>query len=130
MLNSKVVEVDSDSKTQNMFVEIALESDSVYNFLEMKLRKHNNLHKICSKFAEKTILVDIEVRDSIIVKSWGWVLEFNDNGDLISYEHGADEFETLFVRENAINFDFIDSYDLSDYNFRVEVKRICKNNIE
>lgn len=116
--------VDSSTTTRELFTELTLESELIYQFMNKKTA--GDFSKICSKFKNKTIIINITVKDTLIIEGTGKVYEFDTSGNLISYEDRAPELVELFVNEDAKKFDFIDSYKLAYFEFRVETERICK----
>jgi hypothetical protein len=123
-VNKSVALVDSTSTTREIFAHTSSESEMIYQFINENIQ--DKRHEICSVYENKTIVIDIVVKDSLIISGSGKVYEFDEVGNLVSYQDGATELAKVFINEDAIKFDFMDSYKLAYYHFRIEANKMCE----
>lgn len=111
---------------QQQYEQVILEApDHVYDFLRQKINSSGK-QSICSSFKNRTVEVSLTVKDTFIIESSGKIYEFDRQGNLASYNDGAENLVNFFKQIDAREFDFIDSYNQSYYDFRINIDKLCK----
>lgn len=120
--NSNELQTDTFNTTKLLYQQIVQEApEYVYKFINGQ----NINHKLCSKYNDNIVVINITVRDTLIVSGSEKVYEFDKTGNLINYTDNSTLIVDLFLLKSATNFEFIDNYAISFYDFRIEMEKIC-----
>ncbi len=126
--NHEVIEktILSDTTLKNIPIEdVFLEgTESVYMFISMVLVKNKD-SKICDDMINKSLNINIVVRDSLIKSCSIYIMDVNQEGTLMSYVKGYEDLENILVNENVKSIDFIENYNKGFYDFRIDVNKLC-----
>jgi hypothetical protein len=98
-------------------------------FVYQNIRKRIQLDSICSKYINKTLVIDIEIQDSKVSFAEEKMYEFDENENLLSYSDGFGDIAKAIIGLDFKEFDFVDNPNWFQGNFRIEISRLCSGNL-
>ncbi len=122
--------IKSPSFTSSSYKVLYIESVFLEpsEFVYQNIRKRIKLDSICPKYANKTLIINIELQNTKVSFAEEKMYEFDKNGNLLSYLKGFDDIAKAIIGLDAKEFDFIDNPNWSQgYDLRIEMNRLCGN---